>query len=51
MLHLDICEKDDNHQFLKNSLETRTFFSVTFSKLPFFVDSFIRQQTGESRYE
>ena len=51
MLHLDICEKQDNDQFLKNSSETRTFFSVTFPKLPFFVDSFLRLQTGDSRYE
>ena len=51
MLHLDICEKEDNHKFHKNSLETRTFFSFTFPKLHFFVDSFLRHQTGETRYE
>ena len=32
-------------------LKTRTFLSVTFFKLPFFADSFLRQQIGESRYE
>ena len=35
MLRSDICEKEDNHKFFKNSSETRTFVSVTFSKLPF----------------
>ena len=35
MLRSDICEKEDNHKFFKNSSETRTFVSVTLSKLPF----------------
>ena len=35
VLRSDICEKEDNYKFFKNSSETRTFVSVTFSKLPF----------------
>ena len=30
MLHLNICEKEDNHKFPKHSLQTGTFVNVTF---------------------
>ena len=43
-------KKEDNHKFPK-TLYKLEHLSVFFFKLPFFVASFLRQQTGESRDE